>query len=250
MFYAAKNLIEKGKTYMPEIVRSKYVRELEELKQEVLKMGLFALDALKNAIMAFLSYSLDEARKVIEQDVIVDRWEVDIDRRALNLLALEQPVAKDLRLIVACLRMNAEIERIGDQAVNIAQRTVRLAKLPPVCQPPPFEDLYKVAIEMVEKSLKCFADEDVELARQVCAMDDEADNANFAVMRDSLTYMTNHPTCVEQALQTVIVARCLERSADIATNIAENVIFIVEGKNVKHLFADKEKEKTKKHWDV
>jgi phosphate transport system protein len=235
---------------MSEMVRSRYVRELEDLKQEVIKMGLFALNALKNAVMAFLSYSTDEARKVIEQDVIVDRWEVEIDRRALNLLALEQPVAKDLRLIVACLRINIEIERIGDQAVNIAQRTVRLAKLPAICQPPLFEDLYKVAIAMVEKALKCFADEDVELARQVCAMDDEADDANFAVMRDSLSYMTEHPGCVEQALQTVIIARCLERSADIATNIAENVIFIVEGKNVKHIFADKEREKTKKHWDV
>jgi phosphate transport system protein len=146
--------------------------------------------------------------------------------------------------------MSVDIERIGDQAVNIAQRTIRLAKLPAICQPPPFETLYKVAVKMIEQALKAFADEDVSLAQQVCSMDDEADEANFAVMRDSLKYMTEHPACAEQALQTIIVARCLERSADIATNIAESVIFIVEGKNVKHVFPDKEKEKTRKHWDV
>lgn len=235
---------------MTESVRSKYIKELEDLKNETLKMGIAALEALKNSVMAFLSYSSDDARKIIEQDAKLDQLEVDIDRRALSLLALEQPVAKDLRLIVACLRMNTEIERIGDQAVNIAQRTIRLSKLPTICQPPPFEDLYKVAIAMVEESLRSFADEDIQLARKVCAMDDEADEANFAVMRDSLKYMADHPSCVEQALQTVIVARCLERSADIATNIAENVIFIVEGKNVKHSFANKEKEKTRRHWDI
>ncbi|MCX7822654.1 MAG: phosphate signaling complex protein PhoU [Syntrophobacterales bacterium] len=235
---------------MTESVRSRYVRELEELKNETLKMGIFALEALKSSVMAFLSYSSEEARKIVERDAILDRWEIDIDRRALNLLALEQPVAKDLRLIVACLRMNIEIERIGDQAVNIAQRTIRLSKLPTICQPPTFEDLYKVAIAMVEDSLRAFSNEDVELANKVCAMDDEADEANFAVMRYSLQYMTDHPSCVEQALQTIIVARCLERSADIATNIAENVIFVVEGRNVKHIFANKEKEKTRKHWDA
>lgn len=235
---------------MTESVRSRYIKELEELKNETLKMGFFALDALRNAVIAFLSYSSDEAKKIIENDVTIDRWEVEIDRRALNLLALEQPVAKDLRLIVACLRMNIEIERIGDQAVNIAQRTVRLSKLPTICHPPLFEDLYKITMNMLEESLRSFADENVELARKVCAMDDQADEANFSVMRDSLKYMTDHPNCVEQALQTVIVARCLERSADIATNIAENVIFVVEGKNVKHSFVDKEKEKTRRHWDI
>jgi phosphate transport system protein len=235
---------------MTDKVRSRYVRELEELKNETLKMGFFAFEALKGAVMAFLSYSTDEARKIIEQDVIVDRWEMDIDRRALNLLALEQPVAKDLRLIVSCLRMNVDIERIGDQAVNIAQRTIRLAKLPSICQPPQFESLYKVTTRMIEQALKAFADDDVNLAQQVCSMDDEADEANFAVMRDALKYMTEHPSCAEQALQTIIVARCLERSADIATNIAESVIFIVEGKNVKHVFPDKEKEKTRRHWDI
>ncbi len=226
------------------ILRAQFTKELEALKSELLKMGNLALEAIQSAVMAFLSYDENHARSIINNDRTIDLMEVKIDNKVLSLLALEQPVARDLRFIVAVSRMNTEIERIADQAVNIAQRAIRLAKLPPICQPPDFEKLYQVSIYMISQALKSFADDDVELARKVCEMDDEADDANYNVLKESINFIVDHPSCAEQAIQNVIVARCLERSADIATNIAENVIFIVEGKNIKH-----EAPKSKKSWD-
>jgi phosphate transport system protein len=174
---------------------------------------------------------------VIEADHIIDRDENEIDELALQILATRQPVASDLRLITMSLKFVTDLERIGDQAVNIAQRTIELNPEP---QLKPYVDLPRMAENaqrMVKESLDAFVSRDTELARRVCGEDAEVDALKEQIFRELLTYMMEDPKTIPRAIRLILVSRFLERVADHATNIAEMVIYLVESKMVRHMLA-------------
>jgi phosphate transport system protein len=160
--------------------------------------------------------------------------QIEIDDRCLRLLALQQPMASDLRLITAAMKINADLERIGDQAVNIAEQAVRLLAHPPLKPLTDIPRMAEIAERMTRESLDAFVRKDAQLARSILARDDEVDQLKDQVFRVLLTYMMADPGTIERALGLILISRHLERIADHATNIAEDVIFVVEAKDVRH----------------
>lgn len=209
-------------------------QELERLKMTVLNMAAATETALGQAWQAFTSRDQELAQEVIRGDLAINELERTIDQLSLRLLALEQPVARDLRFIIAAMRMSVELERIADQAVNIGQRAVFLSRRPPLPPLPELDALAAVAMDMYRVAIAAFINENVSQAWDVCQMDDEADELNYQVLNTMIAYMVKESRAAERAVQTIITARCLERVADQTTNIAESVIFIAEGVNIKH----------------
>jgi phosphate transport system protein len=208
--------------------------DLERLKKSVLDIGTTVEEALSNAITTLNQRDRALAEAVIEGDHQIDRKEVWIEEDCLKILALHQPVAKDLRYVVAVLKLNNDLERVGDLAVNIAQRTLSLTSMEPVLIP---EDLFlmaRKATEMVKRSFDSLIESDTHLATEVCVADDEVDGLNrrlFAMLQEKIK---KTPERMEQYIHLLSVTRYLERIADQATNIAEDVIYMVEGEVVRH----------------
>ncbi len=215
-------------------MESRFHKELEELKMMILQMAALSERALQKSIRAFLERDMQIADEVIEGDREINMLEVSVDRQSLRLLALDQPMARDLRFIVGCMRIAVDLERIADQAVNIAQRAQFLSAQPPLPPNPAMEQLGETALDMLRMVIQAFVRENSEQAMEVCQMDDDADDLNVRVLKDHLEYMTHEVPAVERSVQTIITARCLERVADQTTNIAESVIFINRGVNIKH----------------
>ena len=213
---------------------SRFHKELDQLKLKVLQMAALTETALDRSLQALFERNSDLAQEVIDKDHAIDLLDVEIDKLILRLLALGQPVARDLRFIIGCLRVSINLERLGDQAVNIAERALPLNQRPPLPPQPLLEQLATVSMDMFRKSVSSFVDGDVDLARQVCRMDDKADDLNVRILRDSMDYMVTEVRVVERAVLLIIISRCLERVADHATNICEASIFIVKGVDIKH----------------
>jgi phosphate transport system protein len=219
-----------------------FEKELNELKQELLKMAAMVEEAIFSAVQSLIKRDSELARNVIKGDEIIDNMELVIEDRCLKLLALRQPMAVDLRFITSAIKIVANLERMGDQAVNIAERAILLNKEP---QLKPYIDIPKMAEisrGMVKDVLDAFVNRDSRLARSVLERDDLVDGLNDQVFRELLTYMMSDPKTITRAVLLIIVGRCLERIADHATNIAEEVIFMVDALVVKH-HADRPKEK-------
>ena len=197
-------------------------------------MATLAEKALEKSTRALVERNDDLAKEVVKEDREIDLLEVEVDRHALRLLALDQPMARDLRFIVGSLRIAVELERIGDQAVNIAQRALLLNSSPPLPRNSTMEELADTALVMLHTVISSFVDQNADNATNVCRMDDVADDLNYRILKDALAYMATDVPAVERSVQTIIAARCLERAADQTTNIAESVIFIVKGVNIKH----------------
>ncbi|MGH9816285.1 MAG: phosphate signaling complex protein PhoU [Candidatus Acidiferrales bacterium] len=211
-----------------------FVRELDELRERLLWMGSLAERAVQQSVQAILEADERLARNVIEQEGAVNEMQIEIDDRVLHLLALQQLMAADLRLVLAVARINADLERIGDQAVNIAESAQRIMRHPRV---KPYVDLPRMgqlAQDMVRDSLTSVVNKDVELARRVLARDDQVDSLRDQVFRELLTYMMENSSLVFPAFELILVAKNLERVADHATNIAEDVIYMVAGRDVRH----------------
>ncbi len=215
-------------------MESRFHKELEELKMMILQMAALSERALEKSIRAILERDMQLADEVVESDQAINMLEVSIDRQSLRLLALDQPMARDLRFIVGCMRIAVDLERTGDQAVNIAQRAQFLSSRPPLPPNPAMEQLGQIALDMFRTVIHAFVNENSDEAMEVCQMDDAADDMNVRVLKDLLEYMVQELPAVERSVQTIIAARCLERVADQATNIAESVIFINKGVNIKH----------------
>jgi phosphate transport system protein len=213
---------------------SRFHQELEQLKLTILKMAALSETALEKAIHALLERDVEVADEVIRGDREINLLEIDVDKYCLRLLALDQPMARDLRFIMGCMKIAVDLERIGDQAVNIAERAIVLSQSPPLPQNPAMDELAETALDMVRSVIDAFMKENVTQARDVCQMDDNADELNVIVLKSLLNFMVKEVPAVERSVQTIIVARCLERVADQATNIAESIIFIVQGVNIKH----------------
>ncbi len=208
--------------------------ELRALKEHLLRMAALAEEAIDMAVTGLKDRDGELTQKVFGIEEQINHLDIEVDRRCLELLALKQPMAGDLRLIVSSDRIGSELERIGDQAVNIAQRSIDLLKHPPL---KPLMDLPRMAglaREMVRDALKAFVNRDEILAREVCRRDDEVDALNDQIFRELLTYMMQDAKNIERAVDLILVGRHLERVADHATNIAEDVIYLVKGKTIKH----------------
>ena len=215
-------------------MESRFHQELEELRMLILQMSALTEKALEKSIKALLQRDVRLADEVVEGDREINMLEVAVDRQSLRLLALDQPMARDLRFIIGCMRIAVDLERIADQAVNIAQRAHFLSTRPPLPANPAMEQLGGVALDMFRMVLHAFVNDNSDQAREVCQMDDTADELNVTVLKDFLEYMGQDVPAVERSVQTIIAARCLERVADQATNVAESVIFISKGVNIKH----------------
>jgi len=207
---------------------------LKELNRQLLKMSALAEESISLSIKALVKRNEDLAVKVINSDKEINMLEIEIDELCLKLLALYQPTAVDLRFITSAIKINSELERIADQAVNIAERTQEIFKQPLL---KPLIDIPRMATlaqKMVKDSIDALVNRDESLARDVCKRDDEVDNLNDQVFRELLTYMIQDPNTITRAVELILVGRHLERIADHTTNIAENVIYFVKGKTIKH----------------
>jgi phosphate transport system protein len=211
--------------------------ELEALKQTLLAMGGLVEDQIRHVMQALVDRDDALAAEVIERDRQVNAYDVEVDAQCVELLALHQPAAGDLRFITTAMKIVTDLERIGDQAVNIGQRVIELNREP---QLKPYIDLPRMAARaqaMVKESLDAFVARDTALARQVRAEDDEVDALKEQIFRELLTFMMEDPRCIPRAIRLILISRCMERVADHATNIAEMVIYLVEGKMVRHTLA-------------
>ena len=211
--------------------------ELEALKQTLLAMGGLVEDQIRHAMQALVDRDDALATEVIERDRQVNAYDVEVDAQCVELLALHQPAAGDLRFITTAMKIVTDLERIGDQAVNIGQRVIELNREP---QLKPYIDLPRMAERaqaMVKESLDAFVARDTELARRVRAEDDEVDALKEQIFRELLTFMMEDPRSIPRAIRLILISRCMERVADHATNIAEMVIYLVEGKMVRHTLA-------------
>ncbi len=214
--------------------RHRYEEELQALKQRLLTMGALVEERAHRAVHALIDRRLDEAEAVIMADEEVNDLQIEIDHRCVTLLALQQPAASDLRLITAALKINDDLERIGDQAVNIAQSVIKVLPQPPLKPLIDIPRMADIAQSMTRDSLDAFVKRDADLARSVLKRDDEVDQLKDQVFRELLTYMMADPGTIQRALALILISRNIERIADHATNIAEDVIFLVEAKDVRH----------------
>jgi phosphate transport system protein len=211
--------------------------ELEALKQTLLAMGGLVEDQIRRVMRALTERDDALAQEVIDRDRQVNAYDVEVDETCVNLLALHQPAAGDLRFITTAMKIVTDLERIGDQAVNIGQRALELNREP---QLKPYIDLPRMAERaqaMVKESLDAFVTRDTELARRVCAADAEVDALKEQIFRELLTFMMEDARTIPRAIRLILISRFMERVADHATNIAEMVIYMVEGKMVRHTLA-------------
>jgi phosphate transport system protein len=211
-----------------------FVEELEALKTNLIKMGSFAEESIARSIRALLERDADLAREIIAQDERINAMEIEIGDAIVDLLALQQPVATDLRFILAALKINNDLERIGDHAVNIAESALKYAGGEPV---KPFVDLpnmAQVTKAMLRDSIDAFIHADSAKARAVLISDDTIDDLNRKIVAELVALMRTEPVLIEQALDLIRVSRNLERVADLSTNIAEEVVFVAEAHVVKH----------------
>ncbi len=211
-----------------------FQKELEELKANLLKMAAIVEEAIRDSVKSLVERDSELAQKTFEFEDRINKMEIVIDDMCLRLLALRQPMATDLRFITSAMKIITDLERMGDQAVNIAERAISLNQEPLL---KPYIDIPKMAEitqSMVKDVLDAFVNQDSKLARSVCERDDEVDGLTSQVFRELLTYMMSDPKTSTRAVHLMIVSRCLERIADHATNIAEDVIFMVDAVVIKH----------------
>ncbi|MEF2144559.1 MAG: phosphate signaling complex protein PhoU [Desulfovibrionaceae bacterium] len=214
--------------------RHHFSQKLEDLKMMVLRMAALSEKAVQNSIKALFEFNGELAEEVINHDCDINTLEDEIDRYVVETLALDQPMATDLRFLVGVSRITINLERLGDEAVNLAHRTLFLSTRPPLPFNQKMEMLAETAKTMVSLAVKAFVDRDVKLAERVCIMDNEADELNIRLLKEYISNMVTETRVVERGVHSILGVRHLERIADLATNISESVIFIVEGVNVKH----------------
>lgn len=209
-------------------------RDLERLSRDILAVGQKVEDSLGKAIQAYLGKDMVAARQVIDGDDVIDEMEVEVEEECLKILALHQPVAADLRFVVTALKVNNDLERIGDLSANIGHRTITLATLGEVHAPTTLLLMSRIALEMVKKSLAALVEHDTDKAREVLVEDARLDELHRRTFAELMSKMASDSASVTEASQHLSVSRYLERIGDQATNVAEDVIFLVDGEVVRH----------------
>ena len=214
-------------------MRSEFQKELESLNIKLLKMGAMVQNIIEVSIQALIKQDLERAMSVFELDDDIDRLELEIENKCMNLIALQQPIAKDLRIIGTIMKIITDLERMGDHAVNIARVTLEIGKdsfIKPLVDIPKMATLTEA---MVNKSLDAFLHQDVELAKELDDDDEEVDELYEAIYLELIEKIIENPENAHQATQLLFIGRYLERTADHATNIAERIIYMVTGERVK-----------------
>lgn len=218
---------------------SKHIRrEIATLKKEILALGAAAEEILYKAMKSLEQRDRGLAEEIMKEDAVIDEMEVEIEEDCLKVLALHQPVAVDLRLIIAILKINNDLERVGDLAVNIAERAAFLATREKIEIPPDFEKMSEITRDMLKKSLDALVTEDSALAHKVCGMDDAVDSIYREMYLLIQEEIQKDPSKMESLLHLLSVSRHLERIADLATNVAEDVIYMIDGEIVRHKVED------------
>ncbi len=215
-------------------MRIKFHQSLDDLKERLLVMAGMAEQAIQRSIEAYTTRDLNLCELVFRSEPAINRLEREIDQMALDLLAMEQPMAIDLRFILSVIRINADLERVGDQAVNIAVRVREMGAFANIDLPVDIPKLASLAAAMVRKALQAFIEADADLARSVLLLDDQVDEMNDAAFYSLSNLIKENAELTPQSLNALIIARNLERVGDHATNIAEDVIFWVRGFDVRH----------------
>lgn len=215
-------------------MRVRFHQSLGDLKEKILVMAGMAEQSIERAIEAYRTRDPALIDQVEQSEQLINRYEREIDQMALDLLAMEQPMAIDLRFILAVIKINADVERVGDSAVNICERVREMQALHPADLPIDIPRMAELATDMVRRALQSFVEGDADAAQQVLAMDDAVDRLNGAAYYALLNVMREQPHLTPQALNALVISRSLERVADHATNIAEDVIFWIRGADVRH----------------
>jgi phosphate transport system protein len=216
------------------MTRIRFHQGLDHLKELLLTMGGMVESSLEQAVRAYRERDAVLARQVLEREASINIAEREIDQLALDLLAMQQPMAVDLRFILAVIKSNSDLERMGDQAVNIAQRALEISSLPPLELAFDVARMAALALQMLREALDAFVAEDPDAAQRVLFADDEVDKINDEAFQAVQRALRRNPEQTTQALDALVVARNLERVADHATNIAEDVIFWTRGADVRH----------------
>ncbi len=215
-----------------------FQKNLDLIKKEIMYLASMVVDATNKAIIALVDRRIELAEEVMQADDGIDRKEVQIEEECLKALALHQPLATDLRFIVSVIKANNDLERIGDLAVNIAERAAFLSRHDPLQISLDFPGMADMAHKMLRDSLDAFSNRDAALARKVLEMDDIVDDANREMYVDLQHLMVSDPDTIERAIHLLSASRHLERIADLATNIAEDVVYMVEGELIRHITED------------
>jgi phosphate transport system protein len=215
-----------------------FQEELEQLKTRLLAMGGLAEEHVRLAVKGLVDRDHELIERMLVEDEPINRLHIEIDNRCFTLLALYQPMAADLRTIVAAVKINTDLERVGDLAVNIAEAARRYSSHPPVKRLIDIPRMATIAQTMLRDALDAFVRRDLALAQHVLDEDDRLDSLKTQIFRELLTYMLQDPSTIEPALDLILVSRHLERIGDHATNVAEDVIFIVSARDVRHHAGD------------
>src|SRR6476659_1494699 len=209
-------------------------QELAEMKSQILRMGALVESQIEGSIKALVDRDVDLASRIIERDTLVNSLDVDIDENCIRLLALQAPAARDLRFVTTAMKISTELERMSDISENISERVIELNEEP---QLKPYIDIPRMAnwtMTMVQECLDAFVRSDAALARKVCADDDFVDNLTHQLFRELLSFMLENPKTITRAIRLTFIGKYIERIADHATNVAELVVYLVEGKIIRH----------------
>lgn len=209
-------------------------QELEQIKIKIFEMADFAIEAIRGSVSSLKNSDIELARKIIEDDTIIDNLELEIDNECIKFLVTRQPAASDLRFILAMLKINTDLERIGDLSTNVAGETIKVngtTLLKPLIDIPRMSE---IAINMIRMSFDSITEKDVEKARRVILMDDEIDELNMQIYRELFTYMGESTRHISQCLGLILVAKALERIGDHTKNIAERAIYYIQGEDIRH----------------
>jgi len=211
-----------------------FEEELKLLNDSLLEMGAAVAQSIRKSVFSLLEKNEDYAHQVLRDETRIDQMEIHIDDLATSLIVREQPVARDMRFVVVAIKISTDLERMGDLAAGIVERSLSLMKQPSLPEPLHFSEIANLVESMVLGSLDAFIRRDVEVARNVLTSDDKVDNIRNTIQRQLVAIMENDPTTIGRAIDHLIIARSLERMGDHATNIAEDVIFLVQGVDVRH----------------
>lgn len=214
--------------------QSQLEHQLASLKAVLVRMAGLAEDAVRVSVQALLEGDWDKASQVIQGDHLIDDLELSVDDAAIHLLGLQQPMAGDLRFVAMALKISKDLERVGDHAVNIAQAAQRLLDQRRLAPLPEIEEMVRVTLGMLNDALDAFMSRDSQLAREVVLRDDRVDELHDNVFRILLTHMLEDPRRIGPGMDLFLVSRNLERIADLATNVAEDVVYLVEGRTIMH----------------
>jgi phosphate transport system protein len=217
--------------------RINFHQQLAALKDKLLAMAALSQQALEFSVEAYLARDMGLCNHVLEIEQAINAAETTVDEMAYELLAKEQPMAIDLRFILSVIKINGDLERIGDQASNIAQRAISMKDQPEIALPIDIQEMGEKVGVMIRTAIQSLLEADAKMAESVLSMDDEVDEMNKAAQSELMETMQQHPMVSEQALNAIVISRNLERAADHATNIAEDVIFWLRGSDVRHKFS-------------